>query len=169
MTGRPVLADRPRENVLLPAPAIPVTTTRRPKESPGGMSPTDRKTVKPSSHTSAVCRILDGRGLMPPSGRRSYQLAGRFDRLEHPGLERIDNPVAFFVLDGADGLNRPFVEGLCVFVSGLSIFVQVCPSVDVEDLISLVGSKDVVTAISDFLGKDRRLFVEAHQDHLVST
>ena len=30
MTGRPVFAESARENVLLPAPAIPVTTTRRP-------------------------------------------------------------------------------------------------------------------------------------------
>ena len=36
MTGRPVLAERTRENVLLPAPDMPVTTTRRPTaRSPG--------------------------------------------------------------------------------------------------------------------------------------
>src|SRR5271154_5483083 len=56
MTGRPVLADSARENVLLPAPAVPVTTTRRPTDDPGGMSITDRSTGKPSSGTRAFCR-----------------------------------------------------------------------------------------------------------------
>ena len=38
MTGRPVFAESARENVLFPAPAMPVTTTRRPTELAGGIS-----------------------------------------------------------------------------------------------------------------------------------
>src|SRR5580704_1788668 len=38
MTGRPVFADSARENVLFPAPAMPVTTTRRPTEFARWMS-----------------------------------------------------------------------------------------------------------------------------------
>ena len=65
-TGRPVLADNARENVLLPAPAMPVTTIRRPTENPGGMSLADRITMKASSGTSAYCRIPGGRGGIVP-------------------------------------------------------------------------------------------------------
>jgi hypothetical protein len=36
--GRPVFAESARENVLFPAPAMPVTTTRRPTEIARGMS-----------------------------------------------------------------------------------------------------------------------------------
>ena len=35
MTGRPVFAESARENVLFPAPAMPVTTTRRPTDARG--------------------------------------------------------------------------------------------------------------------------------------
>src|ERR1039458_2443571 len=69
-----MLAESARENVLLPAPAMPVTTTRRPTEIPGGMSLANRNSVKPSSGTSAYCLILGGRGGIPP-----IQRSGPFD------------------------------------------------------------------------------------------
>src|SRR5687767_3704097 len=37
MTGKPVLAPSEREKVLLPDPAIPVTTTRRPIAKPASL------------------------------------------------------------------------------------------------------------------------------------
>jgi hypothetical protein len=52
MAGRPVMAESVRANVLLPAPPMPVTTTRRPTHIPGAISVTDRNSVNPSSSTS---------------------------------------------------------------------------------------------------------------------
>jgi hypothetical protein len=65
MTGRPVFADSCCANVLLPAPAIPVTTTRRPIRSAEPISLTSTTPSLPSQRPNGwrlSCeRLLAGR------------------------------------------------------------------------------------------------------------
>src|SRR6516225_9881824 len=66
MPGRPVLADSARENVLLPAPAMPVTTTRRPTEIPSGVS---------FYRSEQLETVIQHQRILPDTGRtRSHPL-----------------------------------------------------------------------------------------------